>query len=90
VRCEVPGVPREHLTVEIDDGRLSIAGRKPRAPGAAGAARRQERRFGSFRRDLELPYGTDPARAQAALDRGVLTVRVPLRPDARPHAVPVR
>jgi len=48
-----------------------------------------ERRYGTFSRSFSLPTTVDPARVSAEYKNGVLTVRLPLREEAKPRQVKI-
>ena len=48
-----------------------------------------ERRYGTFTRSFSLPQTVDPSRVSAEYRQGVLTVRLPLREDAKPRSIKV-
>ena len=48
-----------------------------------------ERRYGSFSRSFSLPTTIDPNRVSAEYKNGVLTVRLPLREEAKPRTIKV-
>ena len=72
---DLPGLKPEEIHVRVDDGGLSIVGRRvPRPP--VGKRLRTERPSGAFIRQLPLPpdaYGE----IQATFGDGVLELRVP-------------
>ena len=79
VHAELPGVAAEDVAVEVEGNVLRITGKRESETKAGDDDRfLRERHFGSFRRDIVLPDGVDPDSIAAALDSGVLTVRVPL------------
>jgi HSP20 family protein len=51
--------------------------------------RRAERPYGKFNRRFSLPPAVDAGKVAADYRDGVLTVRLPMREDARPRMVPV-
>jgi HSP20 family protein len=76
LEVEVPGARREDITIEVEGNELHISGHimeKERK----GTVRQSTRRTGGFDYRVSLPSGLDPERAEAHLDNGVLTVRVP-------------
>ena len=79
VHVELPGVPRDGLTVDIEDGRLVVAGDKPIFRPADGSTRVSERRGGPFRREFLVPTNVIPEQVTARLDRGVLVISLPRR-----------
>ncbi len=46
-----------------------------------------ERRYGAFSRSFSLPPTVDPNRVSAEYKNGVLTVRLPLREEAKPRSI---
>jgi HSP20 family protein len=72
IRAELPGVPRERITVDVDEHELRISGDLGEAEG-----RTLSRRGGRFFYRTSLPTGADPDRAEAELTDGVLWVRLP-------------
>jgi HSP20 family protein len=88
VTAELPGTKKDAVTVEFENGILSIAGEKTSSTDSLAAThRRRERRFGAFRRDLALPASADGERAEAKFENGVLEVRLPKREGTHPRSV---
>lgn len=86
--AEVPGVPEGAIGVTIEGDRLTIEVDKPkRSEGMR--VHFAERVYGRFQRAIQLPFAPDPARAQAALHNGLLTIRFPRveQPRARKIAI---
>ena len=48
-----------------------------------------EHRYGSFIRSFSLPHTVDGAKVTADYKNGVLTVRLPLREEAKPRQIKV-
>jgi HSP20 family protein len=89
VEIELPGVQRNDLDVEIAGRRLTVTGeRKDRE--RVGILRRRERTVGRFHYEVSLPGGVDDASAEARLDDGVLTIRVPKAEHDRPRRIELR
>jgi len=75
VTVELPGLQPEDVTVELEDGELSISGEFERETKAEGKSfHRLERRSGKFRRVLAVPESVDAEQIDADLENGVLTV----------------
>jgi HSP20 family protein len=78
VRADVPGVAREELQLVMQMGRLTISGRENRTAYEGYEVVTEERGKAEFSREIALPDSADPeADPSAALQDGVLTVRVP-------------
>ena len=85
---DLPGVDDNHLSVEVEQGRLVIhAERKiPRPEGMREILR--QRTEGAYVKELLLPPKVDRENISAEFRRGVLTIRVPkLDPEVRKVAV---
>jgi HSP20 family protein len=46
----------------------------------------QERSFGSFQRSFELPESVDSDKIEATFKKGVLSVKLPKKPEAQKSA----
>jgi HSP20 family protein len=76
IRCELAGVPREDMDIAIDHDTLTIFGERTGAPDENTTYYVRERHYGSFRRTINLPEGTDRDKIAASLENGLLEVRV--------------
>jgi HSP20 family protein len=50
----------------------------------------QERRYGQFSRSVTLPTPVDHGKAEATVENGVLTLRIPKAEEARPKMITVK
>ncbi len=87
--CDVPGVKQEDLEVTLEDKVLTIKGarrfdRKDNEQVVLG------RTYGSFTHSFTLPDTLDEEHLEANLADGVLTVRIPKLPKAKPRKVEIR
>ncbi|MGB9691813.1 MAG: Hsp20/alpha crystallin family protein [Candidatus Sumerlaeaceae bacterium] len=77
-RFDLPGVNKDEVKVTVENGRLSIAGkRESRVDENRKGFARREIFYGQFRRDVYLPPDAEPAKAKTKLENGVLTIEVP-------------
>lgn len=91
LRADVPGVRPEDLHVSFDKGVLALSGeRREQADEQAATYHKLERQWGSFERRFQLPSEIDPDGIEASYDAGVLTVRLPKRPEAKPRTIEVK
>ena len=81
ITAELPGLTREHLHIEMLDGRLTLSGVRPEREPTAEQYHRVERGHGSFSRSFQLPLPVDTEHITADLHEGVLTVTCPKAPD---------
>jgi len=93
VRVDVPGTPREALSIRVVGRRLLVAGAKPAHRGDERQRRyhRMERSFGTFSVEVILPGPVRLGAAVAALRAGVLEIVLPRVEDrrGRTHTVPI-
>ncbi len=87
IRVELPGYAPEDLGVEAREHTLRVRGGPP-APKEGAAPRPHGVR--EFTRSFRLPADVEPQAAEAALEHGVLTVRIPRTPESRPRTIEVR
>ena len=90
LKAELPAMSRDDITISIENFVLTVSGEKK----ASGDVKEEqyhhvERRYGSFTRSFSLPQTVDPNRVSADYKDGVLTVRIPLREEARPRTIKV-
>jgi HSP20 family protein len=79
VRADLPGLRKEDVNVEIDDGILTISGhRSEEQVDDRDDYYRSERSYGQFYRALPLPDGVSGDACEATFDNGVLEVTLPL------------
>jgi HSP20 family protein len=84
VRADLPGLSRDDVRVEVEDGALTIEGERRQERESEGAGTyHAERVYGMFRRVIPLPEGVDPQSAEARFDSGVLEVSIPLPAEKR-------
>jgi HSP20 family protein len=90
LKAELPDMTREDIDITLDNGTLTIKGEKKFSNEVREEQfHRIERRYGTFSRSFSLPPTVDTARVAADYRNGVLTVRLPLREEAKPRQVKV-
>lgn len=78
LRMDLPGVEREHVTINAEGRRLIIRGeRQQEARQSEENVLRTERTQGRFYRAVTLPVDIDADQAKAQFSNGVLTVDLP-------------
>ena len=82
----VPGLSAEELNIQILDDTLSIEGEYKPADEEYLVS---ELPKGGFRRTLRLPTELNAEKAEAKIENGVLTLRVPKAESARPKVIKV-
>ncbi len=85
--AELPGLSEDDVDLEIRDGRLILKGeKKSEKDETRDEVQYSERSYGAFQRVMTLPERVDPAAISATFDKGVLSVTMPKRPEAKAEA----
>ena len=88
--AELPGVPRESITVRVEGGALILRGDRPIARETRDAEiLRVERFYGPFTRTFHLLAPIEERKITARFHRGVLEVSVPKSTKGRSAAVDI-
>jgi len=83
-KVELPGMKKEDISVEINNGILKIAGEKKREEKVEKKNYyRIERSSGSFERRISLPVETQADKAKATFKDGVLQIKIPKSEQAK-------
>jgi HSP20 family protein len=93
IKADLPGVKKEDVQVEVDDGDIVIQGETRRDDETReDQYYRMERSIGRFYRRVPLPFDVKPEDVEAKMSDGVLEIRVPKPPEAKRQGtrVPVK
>ena len=89
LKADLPGVSRDRLNIQVDKDTLAIEAQlaidMPKAMEAMYADMRATR----FRRSFTLSHELDPNKVSAQMNDGVLTLRIPKRPEVQPRKIQV-
>lgn len=90
VTAELPGVQANDLDLSVEGNVLMMRGEKKDERHSDGKERFWvERAYGSFARRIQLPAAVDAARAQATLENGVLSLKLPKVHADKPKMIKV-
>jgi HSP20 family protein len=90
LKAELPGLRREDIDLTVENNTLTIrAERKRDEEPRDNQYHRTERVYGTCSRSFTLPNTVDAARVKADYRDGVLTMRLPLREEAKPRQIQV-
>jgi len=90
MKAELPDMKEEEISLTVEDNRLTLRGeKKPDTEITEEQFHRAERCYGSFARTFALPPTIDAGKVSAEYKAGVLTVRLPLREEAKPKQIKV-
>ena len=86
--CDVPGLKHDDIEVTLESGTLSIKGQRKYEGGDKDQVW-LGRAYGAFERSFTLPDLVDGDHMTADLADGVLTIRVPKKPQAKPRRIQI-
>ena len=76
--AEIPGLEKKDLTVEVEDGTLTISGVKHHIKEDEGAkVIRRELKASSFKRNFEIGENLDGENIKAVFKNGILNIDIP-------------
>jgi len=88
LHAEMPGVDKKNITVNIDNGNLTLSG--IRTVGKAGAADWEEFGDVEYQRSFSVPQTIEVDKVRAELKDGVLALHLPKSEAARPKMVEIK
>ena len=90
LKAELPDMKEDQFELTVEDNTLTLRGEKKLDTEVAEERfHRIERSYGSFARSFALPPTVDASKVNAEYKAGVLTVRLPLREEAKPRHIKV-
>jgi HSP20 family protein len=90
IKAEAPGMNREDIDITVENFTLTIRGEKKTEQTIKDEQfHRVERSYGSFSRSFALPQTVDSNKVAADYKDGVLTIKLPLREEAKPKQIKV-
>ena len=90
LKVELPDMTREDIDITVDNGTLTIRGEKKLSNDVKEEHfHRIERQYEVFSQSFSLPQTVDTGKVGAEYKNGVLTVRLPLREEAKPRQIKV-
>jgi HSP20 family protein len=83
ITAELPGMDEKNIEVKLVNGSLTVKGEKEeKKEEKKKDYHLRERYYGAFERSFAIPEGVDTDKIEANFNKGVLTLRLPKKPDA--------
>lgn len=89
-KADVPGIAEKDVEIQMTGNVLTISGERRQESGQESERYfALERGYGRFSRSFTLPDGIEGENVTADMKDGVLTLRVPKRPEVQPRRISV-
>lgn len=90
LKVEVPGIDEKDIDIRLENNTLTVHGeRKIEKEEKEENYRRVERQYGSFTRTFTLPPTVDSEHVSATYEKGVLSISLPKKAEAKPKQIKV-
>ncbi len=89
VKVELPGVDKKDVSVNIENGVLTIRGEK-KVETEDKKCHRVECSYGSFIRSFTLPQSVKADEIEAEYKNGILNLTIPKSEEAKPKQIDVK
>lgn len=90
IEAEMPGIAPEDVELTVDDGILTLKGKKLlNKSGDKKGYLMTERSGGSFTRSFALPSSIEIDQIHASYDKGILSIEIPKKPPKVPKQIKV-
>ncbi len=90
IKAELPDMKREDIQLTVENNMLTISGEKRMDNEMKEEnCHRIERTYGTFTRSFSLPNTVNTEKVSADYKNGVLTVRLPMKEEAKPKQIAV-
>ena len=90
LKMEVPGIDEKDIDIRLENNLLTVRGeRKLESETKEENYHRIERRYGSFTRSFALPNTVNTEDVKANYSKGVLTIALAKRAEAKPKQIKV-
>lgn len=88
LEAELPGVGKDGLEITVENGELTIVGRRAAVENRGRQVYRESRAL-DYRRTFELDSSIDTTKVSARLEQGVLTLQLPKAEAVKPRKIVV-
>jgi len=88
LHADMPGVLKDDISVNIDNGKMLLSGTRRLQPG--GSAGWRELTDVEFRRTFAVPQSIDVNKVHAELKDGVLRLHLPKSESAKPRRIEIK
>jgi HSP20 family protein len=87
---DLPGIDPNTIDLTVEQNVLSVTAERLYERKEGDQIIAKERPVGAFERQMFLGEHLDPDRLQASYEQGVLTIQIPVAPEAKPRRIEIR
>lgn len=89
VAVKVPGLEKKEIEISLKDKTITIRGERKKSAAPKGKVLLEERFAGSFERSFMLSDKIDEEHIRAESQNGLLLIRLPKSPEAKPRTIEI-
>jgi HSP20 family protein len=89
VHFDLPGIDSNTIDLTVEQNVLSVSAERVYDRTEGDQIITKERPVGLFERQMFLGEYLDPERLQASYEQGVLTIQIPVAPEAKPRRIEI-
>jgi HSP20 family protein len=91
IKAELPDMSKDDIEITVENNMLTLRGEKKMDNEMKEEyCHRIERTYGAFSRSFSLPTTVDTSKVSADYKNGVLTIKLPVREEAKPKQIQVQ
>jgi HSP20 family protein len=90
IKASVPGLKPDEVEIKILDNVVTLSGGAQESQDENGRYLMREIGASRFERSFELPDPVDASKAEANLEDGLLTIRLPKAEESRPKLIEIK
>ena len=91
IKAELPDMSKDDIEITVENNTLTLRGEKKMDSAMKDeCCHRIERTYGTFSRTFSLPTTVDTSKVSADYKNGVLTIKLPVREEAKPKQIQVQ
>ncbi len=87
---DLPGIDPNTIDLTVEQNVLTVTAERQYDRKEGDQIIAKERPVGAFERQMFLGEYLDPDRLQASYEQGVLTIQIPVAPEAKPRRIEIR
>ena len=77
IQMAIPGMKKDGFSIDLEDGKLQIAGERNHEEDEKVTVHRREIVYGSFNRTFQVPEDADQNKISASYEDGILKIQIP-------------